>query len=197
MGGGGLMQLVASGAQDIYLTGNPQITFFKSVYKRYTSFAIEEIEQILNGTSTVTSNSFVGNNLTVKGNTTIAGNITVDGSYDLVDSDLSGLISENFQEIISTNSKTKLILEHYAGLGTTLMGRGKSKELKHKKEPAGNRRFLRIMKGRLSECFLGSFNNYCGNLVGITIRSRPAVFQAALPPTLNCRNRNTDGRSSI
>ena len=43
------------------------------------------------GTSTVTSNSFVGNNLTVKGNTTIAGNITVDGSYDLVDSDLSGL----------------------------------------------------------------------------------------------------------
>ena len=43
------------------------------------------------GTSTVTSNAFVGNNLTVKGNTTIAGNITVDGSYDLVDSDLTGL----------------------------------------------------------------------------------------------------------
>ena len=43
------------------------------------------------GTSTVTSNAFIGNNLTVKGNTTIAGNITVDGSYDLVDSDISGL----------------------------------------------------------------------------------------------------------
>ena len=43
------------------------------------------------GTSTVTSNAFVGNNLTVKGNTTITGNITVDGSYDLVDSDLTGL----------------------------------------------------------------------------------------------------------
>jgi hypothetical protein len=43
------------------------------------------------GTSTVTSNAFIGNNLTVKGNTTIAGNITVDGSYDLVDSDLTGL----------------------------------------------------------------------------------------------------------
>jgi len=43
------------------------------------------------GTSTVTSNAFVGNNLTVKGNTNIAGNITVDGSYDLVDSDLTGL----------------------------------------------------------------------------------------------------------
>ena len=43
------------------------------------------------GTSTVTSNAFIGNDLTIKGNTTIAGDITVDGSYDLVDSDLSGL----------------------------------------------------------------------------------------------------------
>ena len=34
--GGGLMQLVAYGAQDIYLTGNPQITFFKVVYRRRT-----------------------------------------------------------------------------------------------------------------------------------------------------------------
>lgn len=42
---GGLMQLVAYGAQDIYLTGNPQITFFKAVYRRYTNFAIETIEQ--------------------------------------------------------------------------------------------------------------------------------------------------------
>ena len=33
--GGGLMQLVAYGAQDIYLTGNPQITFFKVVYRRH------------------------------------------------------------------------------------------------------------------------------------------------------------------
>ena len=35
--GGGLMQLVAYGAQDIYLTGNPQITFLK-VYRRHTNF---------------------------------------------------------------------------------------------------------------------------------------------------------------
>lgn len=42
--GGGLMQLVAYGAQDIYLTGNPQVTFFKIVYRRYTNFAIETIE---------------------------------------------------------------------------------------------------------------------------------------------------------
>ena len=49
--GGGLMQLVAYGAQDIYLTGNPQITFFKVVYRRHTNFSMEAIEQTWNGTS--------------------------------------------------------------------------------------------------------------------------------------------------
>ena len=48
--GGGLMQLVAYGAQDIYLTGNPQITFFKVVYRRHTNFSMESIEQTLSGT---------------------------------------------------------------------------------------------------------------------------------------------------
>ena len=47
--GGGLMQLVAYGAQDVYLTGNPQITFFKVVYRRHTNFAVEAIEQTFNG----------------------------------------------------------------------------------------------------------------------------------------------------
>jgi hypothetical protein len=49
--GGGLMQLVAYGAQDIYLTGNPQITFFKVVYRRHTNFSMEAIQQTLNGTA--------------------------------------------------------------------------------------------------------------------------------------------------
>ena len=47
--GGGLMQLVAYGAQDVYLTGNPQITFFKVVYRRHTNFSMESIEQTING----------------------------------------------------------------------------------------------------------------------------------------------------
>ena len=50
--GGGLLQLVAYGAQDVYLTGNPQITFFKVVYRRHTNFAIEAIQQTFNGTPT-------------------------------------------------------------------------------------------------------------------------------------------------
>lgn len=47
--GGGLMQLVAYGAQDVYLTSNPQITFWKVTYRRHTNFAMESIEQTFNG----------------------------------------------------------------------------------------------------------------------------------------------------
>jgi hypothetical protein len=47
--GGGLMQLVAYGAQDVYLTTNPQITFWKVTYRRHTNFAMEAIEQTFNG----------------------------------------------------------------------------------------------------------------------------------------------------
>ena len=46
---GGLMQLVAYGAQDVYLTGSPMITFFKAVYRRHTNFAMESVEQTFNG----------------------------------------------------------------------------------------------------------------------------------------------------
>jgi len=47
---GGLTQLVAYGAQDVYLTGEPQISFFKSKYSRYTNFACESIQQDIMGT---------------------------------------------------------------------------------------------------------------------------------------------------
>ena len=47
--GGGLMQLVAYGAQDVFLTGNPQISFFKVLFRRHTNFAMESIEQTFNG----------------------------------------------------------------------------------------------------------------------------------------------------
>ena len=49
--GGGLLQLVAYGAQDVYLTGDPQITFFKVVYRRHTNFALESIEQTFSGSA--------------------------------------------------------------------------------------------------------------------------------------------------
>jgi len=48
---GGLLQLVAYGAQDIFLTGKPQITYFKIVYRRHTNFAMEDVEQSFTGTA--------------------------------------------------------------------------------------------------------------------------------------------------
>jgi hypothetical protein len=50
MTNGAVMQLAAYGAQDVYLTGNPQVTFFKQLYRRYSNFALESVEQTFNGT---------------------------------------------------------------------------------------------------------------------------------------------------
>jgi len=47
--GGAIIQLVVLGAQNIYVTGQPQITFWKSVYRRYTNFATESIQQDIKG----------------------------------------------------------------------------------------------------------------------------------------------------
>ena len=74
--GGGLMQLVAYGAQDIYLTGNPQITFFKVVYRRHTNFSMECIQQTVNGTSTL-SGSATSGTVTVSRNGDLLGKVYV------------------------------------------------------------------------------------------------------------------------
>ena len=46
---GGLLELVAKGSQDIFLTGNPSVTFFRSVYKKHTNFSMESVQQSLVG----------------------------------------------------------------------------------------------------------------------------------------------------
>lgn len=48
--GGGVIQLIAYGRQDVHLCGNPQITFFKAVYKRHTNFALETFSLLPRGT---------------------------------------------------------------------------------------------------------------------------------------------------
>lgn len=40
---GGILQLIATGVADIYLTGNPQITWFKIIYRRHTQFSMDDI----------------------------------------------------------------------------------------------------------------------------------------------------------
>jgi hypothetical protein len=50
--GGGLLQIVAQGKQDVFLTGNPSVTWFKFVYRRYTNFAIESQRMYFDGSPT-------------------------------------------------------------------------------------------------------------------------------------------------
>jgi hypothetical protein len=86
--GGGLMQLVAYGAQDIYLTGNPQITFFKVVYRRHTNFAMEAVDQTINGavavgnkvTSTISRNGDLVGRMYLEADLTVERNDTT-GSF--------------------------------------------------------------------------------------------------------------------
>jgi hypothetical protein len=83
--GGGLMQLVAYGAQDVYLTGNPQITFFKVVYRRHTNFACESIEQTFNGsvgfgnkvTATISRNGDLVTNCWIEADLPVQSEVTV------------------------------------------------------------------------------------------------------------------------
>ena len=92
--GGGLMQLVAYGAQDIYLTGNPQITFFKVVYRRHTNFSMECIQQTINGSPTASGNSSV----TISRNGDLVGRMYVTNANGNV-TDGSQMVSEVELEI--------------------------------------------------------------------------------------------------
>ena len=78
--GGGLMQLVAMGAQDVYLTGNPQITFFKVVYRRHTNFSKECIEQTFNGSLSTAGTGTL--NCTLSRNGDLVQEIYLTGTFD-------------------------------------------------------------------------------------------------------------------
>jgi len=87
--GGGLMQLVAYGAQDIYLTGNPQITFFKVVYRRHTNFSMEAIQQTWSGNQTGSAGSRCTATISRNGDLVyrmyleLTGKINNDGDHDV------------------------------------------------------------------------------------------------------------------
>jgi hypothetical protein len=88
------MQLVAYGAQDVYLTGNPQITFFKVVYRRHTNFACEAIEQTFNGNPTlggkstvqITRNGDLVTKMWLKTTMTKAASAVTDAGYQIINS---------------------------------------------------------------------------------------------------------------
>ena len=76
--GGGLLQLVATGQQDIYLTGNPQITFFKIVYRRHTNFSIECIEQTIDGVIDAAASSSI---VTISRNGDLVGSMHLEVTF--------------------------------------------------------------------------------------------------------------------
>ena len=119
--GGGLMQLVAYGAQDIYLTGNPQITFFKVVYRRHTNFSMEAIQQTINGTSTLSASATTNGTVTVSRNGDLVSNVYVRCDQDTTNG-ISGdeLISDVELEIGGQriDKHTKEWLQVWAELST-------------------------------------------------------------------------------
>ena len=92
---GGLMQLVAYGAQDVYLTGKPSVTFFQAVYKRHTNFAMENIQQTVNGSA--------GNSGRVS--------VTIARNGDLVGNMYVALtpITPTFSNLTSNNNNTAIV----------------------------------------------------------------------------------------
>ena len=92
--GGGLMQLVAYGAQDIYLTGNPQITFFKVVYRRHTNFSMETISQTLDGNGRI-------------GTSENEASCTISRNGDLIYKMYVAILSANSDKIIRGSSIVK------------------------------------------------------------------------------------------
>jgi len=82
------MQLVSYGSQDVYLTGNPQITFFKIIYRRHTNFSMETIEQTIIGSNKVSTGNGVGN-ITISKNGDLVHKIYV--TMDREDSEYSSV----------------------------------------------------------------------------------------------------------
>ena len=83
--GGGLMQLVAYGAQDVYLTGNPQITFFKVIYRRHTNFSMEAVQQSFNGNPNVNGSNISS---TISRNGDLVSNLWLDINMPKISSEV-------------------------------------------------------------------------------------------------------------
>ena len=84
------MQLVAMGAQDVYLTGNPQITFFKVVYRRHTNFSKECIAQTFSGSVPTTNEGSVTCTLARNGDLVQEIYLKITSHDDTPDSSLTG-----------------------------------------------------------------------------------------------------------
>ena len=113
--GGGIMQLVAYGAQDVYLTGNPQITFFKVVYRRHTNFSMETIKQNISGQSFIGTDN-INNKATViiSRNGDLVTNIYVSTKPIQINStDMVGLCGDSLIDDVEIEIGGQRIDKHY------------------------------------------------------------------------------------
>ena len=108
--GGGLMQLVAYGAQDIYLTGNPQITFFKVVYRRHTNFSIECIQQTFNGNVGLSASTVTA---TIARNGDLVSNMHLDVNLnaDNIEAAVKGLLTADQTYLNWTNNTGHALID--------------------------------------------------------------------------------------
>ena len=98
------MQLVAMGAQDVYLTGNPQITFFKVVYRRHTNFSKECIEQTFSGSVPTTDEGSVTCTLARNGDLVQEIYLKITSHDDTADSDLNTSTNATTVEVVNTGT---------------------------------------------------------------------------------------------
>jgi hypothetical protein len=98
---GGLMQLVAYGEQDTYLTGNPQVTFFKVVYRRHTNFSMESVVQNLEGSDgniSVNLNNIDRFNWKITKNGDLLSNLHLNMTMECAYSNISGIKSTSIDD---------------------------------------------------------------------------------------------------
>ena len=103
------MQLVAYGAQDVYLTGNPEVTFFQAKYKRHTNFAMENIEQTVNGTASGGGRVSV----TVARNGDLVGDMYLELESSANDSNVSCWVAERAINNVELSIGGQRIDKHY------------------------------------------------------------------------------------
>ena len=106
------MQLVAMGAQDVFLTGNPQITFFKVVYRRHTNFSKECIKQDFNGSVPSIGGTSGDITCTLARNGDLVQEIYVKATIDAVDPG----VTVNVPQAIGNSNANQIILDTITNL---------------------------------------------------------------------------------
>ena len=112
---GGSLQIAAYGAPDIYLTGNPQITFFKATYARHTNFSIESLGQSFDGTADFgkTVSLTMGRNGDLIGNTYLQATLPLISVPALEDFNWIGHVGEFLIKSVELNIGGQQIDKHY------------------------------------------------------------------------------------